>query len=911
MAAAKATLDTVKNKIEEGNSENTKWYDEERSRQAARDAILANASAVTGGWLGKIFGGQNKARMEAAEAERERLRREKGGPSGGVFDGIGAGLKGGKGGILGKGLKGLFSIFGALIKGPFKMLGWIARIPLMLASVTALWAGLAAVVGFFAAVTVASMTMSQKDFDKLKLDIANGVAGVIQKVVDGAMEIWNSFVPDSWKISEADKKAFSNATFTAVSETIVATIEFVEGISKAFNKGFQEDIEGFGESWQAFKTVFDKIIKVFEGSTEGAGDAVEGGLKVAAEKVGKAIVSIGKFFLDLATALGSEALGEKADTDNKFVNTAAHIIVSIIKFIKDIAVSFGEGFATKFDGIAESFGTLKTKIGLVFDKVGGLIKDIGEKGTGESRSTIMGVFTMLGSALGSVIEGVLDVFTFLADLILDPTVTLAKAQVGIEDAFQSMGRNIADFFDEMFNMESLMKMFQGILGKDSVAFSTLEWAMGTTVEEAAADRQKEIKAESDRMKQKNKILAVSAKETDKQLKAELALGDKRDDEKVRNLTLMLAREQADIERNEAAIKRADESIKASKEIIIQEKVDAAMGEEARKQERANEKLKKEIRGIEFRQANLATGMGRIADVSGVNERITGKAWESMLAAVQKTMGPDVTAEQLAGGQVKLSAEAVNEILRSNSNFARDNLDNMEDQAIMFKAGLSLQKETAANQLKIDKRKEKLAGTEVALAKKRKDIETKIRKQEVLPAKAKPLAIKPSKVVTDTVEAVKETVKPTKSKTIPAVMTSQSYKPKDLTMYQGEKGSWSSVGGEWIFYSDRTVQKRQQGGLVTETGLAMLHGTVPKPELILDNQAAALFMEAALVLKGIGLGSGVNLMDLQRESSAVQQTGGGMVNIVNNSPQQVNQNQAMVLPPSPISPFNSDSPRLLN
>ncbi|MDP7368254.1 MAG: hypothetical protein QGH83_13480, partial [Candidatus Pacebacteria bacterium] len=109
-----------------------------------------------------------------------------------------------------------------------------------------------------------------------------------------------------------------------------------------------------------------------------------------------------------------------------------------------------------------------------------------------------------------------------------------------------------------------------------------------------------------------------------------------------------------------------------------------------------------------------------------------------------------------------------------------------------------------------------------------------------------------------------------------------------------------------------VRNLQEGGLVAETGMAMLHGTVPKPELVLDNQAAALFMEAALIIKGIGLSSGVNLMDLQRESSAEQQTGGGgMVNIVNNSPQQVNQNQAMVLPPSPISPFNSDSPRLLN
>ena len=48
---AEATLTTVSTKIDEGNAENAKWHAEERSRQAASDAILANSSAATGGWL--------------------------------------------------------------------------------------------------------------------------------------------------------------------------------------------------------------------------------------------------------------------------------------------------------------------------------------------------------------------------------------------------------------------------------------------------------------------------------------------------------------------------------------------------------------------------------------------------------------------------------------------------------------------------------------------------------------------------------------------------------------------------------------------------------------------------------------------------------------------------------------------
>ena len=41
----------------------------------------------------------------------------------------------------------------------------------------------------------------------------------------------------------------------------------------------------------------------------------------------------------------------------------------------------------------------------------------------------------------------------------------------------------------------------------------------------------------------------------------------------------------------------------------------------------------------------------------------------------------------------------------------------------------------------------------------------------------------------------------------------------------------------------------EGGIVTSTGPAMLHGTPNQPEFILDNQAAAVFMRAAQILTG--------------------------------------------------------------
>jgi hypothetical protein len=112
-----------------------------------------------------------------------------------------------------------------------------------------------------------------------------------------------------------------------------------------------------------------------------------------------------------------------------------------------------------------------------------------------------------------------------------------------------------------------------------------------------------------------------------------------------------------------------------------------------------------------------------------------------------------------------------------------------------------------------------------------------------------------------------------------------------------------------------VKKKEEGGFIGMSPFAT--GTIGKTmglesgglftlsqgEFVLDNQAAQIFLQAAMILKGQDL-SGTSLMDLQRVSSATQQTGGGMVNIVNNSPQQVNQSQQMFMPAPVIQPHNS-------
>jgi hypothetical protein len=92
-----------------------------------------------------------------------------------------------------------------------------------------------------------------------------------------------------------------------------------------------------------------------------------------------------------------------------------------------------------------------------------------------------------------------------------------------------------------------------------------------------------------------------------------------------------------------------------------------------------------------------------------------------------------------------------------------------------------------------------------------------------------------------------------------------------------------------------------GGMISESGII----AAQKGEIIIDDVLVNTFKTAAEVM------SGMKLMDLQRQASVVQTQGGPPIIISNAPTTQINQNQAMVLPPSPIQPGNSDGPRLLN
>jgi hypothetical protein len=80
------------------------------------------------------------------------------------------------------------------------------------------------------------------------------------------------------------------------------------------------------------------------------------------------------------------------------------------------------------------------------------------------------------------------------------------------------------------------------------------------------------------------------------------------------------------------------------------------------------------------------------------------------------------------------------------------------------------------------------------------------------------------------------------------------------------------------YSAKDASKYEKGGLVKSTGLAILHGQPSAPELVLDNQAASVFMQAA-----------ATLTDLQRQKIDLSQNGSANmapVNVITSNQQSV-------------------------
>ncbi len=479
------------------------------------------------------------------------------------------------------------------------------------------------------------------------------------------------------------------------------------GIFKAMGAFFGPMLKFLKPLWTVLKIVF----KVLKFTAIGAGILLAGAFfTLPAGKQQGIIDSVMEAFTkigEVITGLGKAFAG------------------GFMKNMEDDPESGGEGLVTKFTKFKDAWGA-------ALKKLRGIAFSLG----GKSYKGLEGIAELFGDMIAKVVGFFLDMFTGIANFINDPTVAIAKIQVAIEDAFQSMGNVISNFFGKMFSMEGIMKMMQGVLGPDSKMFKALEWSFGT-VEELALENEKEMMAERDTLKDRNKQMKENVKRTEKLLQAELAKGEDRDDDRVSTLQKALAREQAAQERNISQIARLQENIDESRANIIDERVLKDLGEINRRQEEINADRKEDIEDLKEDAADLQTDDIK-ADISGWGAmagtvEFTKKTFESMMALLQKdkSLGMQgVTTQQLATGEVKLSKEAINALTTElgGTETARTALGNLSDQKIIFQSVLDRLSEIEKNKAEIAKEEATLAETEAQLVKKRLELTEKHKAQ---------------------------------------------------------------------------------------------------------------------------------------------------------------------------------------
>ena len=127
-----------------------------------------------------------------------------------------------------------------------------------------------------------------------------------------------------------------------------------------------------------------------------------------------------------------------------------------------------------------------------------------------------------------------------------------------------------------------------------------------------------------------------------------------------------------------------------------------------------------------------------------------------------------------------------------------------------------------------------------------------------------------------------------------------------------KDSLSGISSEkllagGIYKMEPIMGQFETGGMVPATGTYKLH----KDEMVVDNQAMEVFKAGTQILSS--LQTGQELAGLQRESNQLTEGGGAPIVVNSPSTTQINQNQGpgMILPPSPISPNQSDIPSTLD
>jgi hypothetical protein len=127
-----------------------------------------------------------------------------------------------------------------------------------------------------------------------------------------------------------------------------------------------------------------------------------------------------------------------------------------------------------------------------------------------------------------------------------------------------------------------------------------------------------------------------------------------------------------------------------------------------------------------------------------------------------------------------------------------------------------------------------------------------------------------------------------------------------------KESFAGLSSEALFKGgvyklEPVLGKFETGGKVPATGTYQLE----KDEMVIDNAAVSMLIQGAQVISSMQTGE--ELAGLQREENVLTEGGGAPIVINSPSTTQVTQNQGpgLILPPSPISPNQSDIPSTLD
>ena len=255
-----------------------------------------------------------------------------------------------------------FKKFGKFLLTPFAFIGTLGG---ALTATAALVSGLSAIGALFAGVAITSFMLTDAEFEELKNKIAKGVAHVFSEIVEGAVDVYNAFVPEKMQVSEEDKKKFKEATFVTLKDSIISIIDFVKGITDSFGAGFldatKEKRGPGGEVIQeSLKTKFNNFTEAFSNLGTSLGE------------YGRAIAEMFKGFKVTVDGTTYEGLmGDKG-----LFGLMGYLTGKLAGGVLDFATAIMNFAADPGKALGELKGTLSAQIDIIGMELGKVFKDI-------------------------------------------------------------------------------------------------------------------------------------------------------------------------------------------------------------------------------------------------------------------------------------------------------------------------------------------------------------------------------------------------------------------------------------------------------------------------------------------------------------------------------------------------------